>query len=73
MGVLGSGMIVTGTNSTGKQTSVQAGNRELTTTIDAINAEGVAISPMIIFMGKLHQAAWYDPERFDQDLRSAIE
>ena len=67
MGVLGSGMIVTGVNSIGKQSSVQAGNREWTTTVDAINAEGAAIPPMIIFTGKLHQAAWYDPERFEPE------
>ena len=70
--VLGSGMIVTGVNSTSKQSSIQAGNREWTTTIDAINAEGVAIPPIIIFKGKLHQAAWYNPEWFNPDWSLAL-
>ena len=67
MGVLSSGMIVTGTDSVSKQSSVQAGNREWTTTIDAVNAEGAAIPPLIIFKGKMHQDVWYDPELLDPD------
>ena len=42
-------------------------DREWTTIIDAINAEGAALPPMIIFKGKLYQAAWYNSEWFDPD------
>ena len=54
MGVLGSSMIVTGINSTNKQTSIQTKNQKWTTAIEAIKAEGAALLPMIIFKGKLH-------------------
>ena len=72
MGVLGSGIIVTGVDSIHKQTSIQAGNRHWTTTVEAINAEGIAIPPMIIFRGKVHQEAWFNPERFDSSWTIAL-
>ena len=65
MGVLGSATVVTKADSDRRQSYIQAGNREWVTTIEAINAEGQAIPPMIIFKGKMHQAAWYEPDRLD--------
>lgn len=67
MGVLGSSLVVTGVENTTKQASIQAGNREWVTTIDAISAEGESIPPMFIFKGKVHQSTWYNPEWFEPD------
>ncbi|RKK60600.1 hypothetical protein BFJ69_g17211 [Fusarium oxysporum] len=48
MGVIASGMVVTSSERRGKPESVQPGNREWITVIQAINAEGQAIPPFII-------------------------
>ncbi|KAI8416172.1 hypothetical protein FOFC_02490 [Fusarium oxysporum] len=45
MGVIASGMVVTGAERRGRPKSVQPGNREWITVIQAINAEGQAIPP----------------------------
>jgi hypothetical protein len=47
MGVIASGMVVTGAERRGRPKSVQPGNREWITVIQAINAEGQAIPPFI--------------------------
>ena len=59
MGIIQSGMVVTGTDRRGKPKSVQPGNREWITVIQAINAEGWAIPPFIIGAGQYHLANWY--------------
>ncbi|RKK76286.1 hypothetical protein BFJ68_g18047 [Fusarium oxysporum] len=59
MGVIASGMVVTGTERRGRPKSVQPGNREWITVIQAINAEGQAIPPFIIGAGQYHLANWY--------------
>jgi regulator of replication initiation timing len=59
MGVIASGMVVTGTDRRGRPKSVQPGNREWITVIQAINAEGRAIPPFIIGAGQYHLANWY--------------
>jgi hypothetical protein len=59
MGIIQSGMVVTGTDRRGKPKSVQPGNREWITVIQAINADGQAISPFIIGAGQYHLANWY--------------
>ena len=43
----------------GKAVSIQSGNREWVTAIEGVNATGWAISPFLILLGKIHQAAWY--------------
>ncbi|KAF6515283.1 hypothetical protein HZS61_005189 [Fusarium oxysporum f. sp. conglutinans] len=48
MGVIASGMVVTGAERRGRPKSVQPGNREWITVIQAINAESQAIPPFII-------------------------
>ena len=60
-------MIIIGVNLIDKQSNVQARNWEWTITINAINIESVAIPSMIIFIKKLHQAAWYDFEQFKSE------
>ncbi|KAF6528684.1 hypothetical protein HZS61_008986 [Fusarium oxysporum f. sp. conglutinans] len=59
MGVIASGMVVTGAERRGKPKSVQPGNREWINVIQAINAEGRAIPPFIIGSGQYHLANWY--------------
>ncbi|CVL09158.1 related to transposase [Fusarium mangiferae] len=59
MGVIASGMVVTGTDRRGRPKAVQPGNREWITVIQAINAEGQAIPPFIIGAGQYHLANWY--------------
>ncbi|KAF4969921.1 hypothetical protein FSARC_2940 [Fusarium sarcochroum] len=59
MGMIASGMIVTGSERLGRPKSVQPGNREWITVIQAVNAEGRVIPPFIIGAGQYHLANWY--------------
>ncbi|KAL9573960.1 hypothetical protein ACKAV7_001904 [Fusarium commune] len=59
MGMIASRMVVMGTDRRGRPKSVQPGNREWITVIQAINAEGQAIPPFIIGAGQYHLANWY--------------
>ncbi|KAK7570464.1 hypothetical protein V3481_019323 [Fusarium oxysporum f. sp. vasinfectum] len=59
MGIIQSGMVVTGSERQGRPRSVQPGNREWITAIPAINAEGQSIPPFIIGSGQYHLANWY--------------
>jgi hypothetical protein len=59
MGMITSGMVVTGSERRGRPKSVQPGNREWITVIQAINAEGWAVQPFIIGAGQYHLANWY--------------
>ncbi|RYC80880.1 hypothetical protein BFJ63_vAg16228 [Fusarium oxysporum f. sp. narcissi] len=60
MGVISSGMVVTGSERLGRPKSVQPGNREWITVIQAINAEGWVIEPFIIGAGQYHLANWHE-------------
>ncbi|KAJ0125594.1 Uncharacterized protein HZ326_31301 [Fusarium oxysporum f. sp. albedinis] len=53
-----SGMVVMGTDRRGRPKSVQPGNREWITVIQAINAEGQAIPPFIIGLEWLKHFDW---------------
>jgi hypothetical protein len=59
MGFIMAGMVVTGSERQGRPKSVQPGNREWITVIQAINAEGQSIAPFIIGAGQYHLANWY--------------
>jgi hypothetical protein len=52
-------MVVTGSERQGRPKSVQPGNLEWITVIQAINAEGQSIAPFIIGAGQYHLANWY--------------
>jgi hypothetical protein len=67
MGVIASGMAVTGTERRGRPKSVQPGSREWITVIQAINAEGWAIPPFIIGAGQYHLANWYRENNLPDD------
>jgi hypothetical protein len=58
MGLIASGMVVTGAERRGRPKLVQTGNRECATVIQAINAEGWAIQPFIVVAGQYHLASW---------------
>jgi hypothetical protein len=59
MGIIASGMVVTGSERLGRPKSAQPGNREWITIIQTINAEGRVIPPFIIGAGQYHLANWY--------------
>ncbi|KAG8356579.1 hypothetical protein FVEN_g12836 [Fusarium venenatum] len=56
MGIMQSGMVVTGAERQGRPKSVQPGNREWITVIQAISAEGQSIPPFIISAGQYYLA-----------------
>ena len=67
MGVIATAKVITGTDRAGRPRTVQPGNREWVTIIEAINALGVAIPPLIIFKAVMHQAAWYKNDIIPHD------
>ncbi|KAL2885558.1 hypothetical protein HOO65_070020 [Ceratocystis lukuohia] len=71
MGLIASGMVVTGTERRGTAKSVQPGNQECVTAIQAINAEGWAIAPFIVVAGRYHLASWYQESTLPWDLAIA--
>jgi hypothetical protein len=60
MGKISSGIVITSSERRGNPKSVQPGNREWTTVIQAINAEGQAIDPFIVVAGQYHLQNWYE-------------
>ncbi|KAL9561254.1 hypothetical protein ACKAV7_014609 [Fusarium commune] len=60
MGMIEPGIVVTSSERRGKPKSVQPGNREWATVIQAINAEGQAIDPFIVVAGEYHLQSWYE-------------
>jgi hypothetical protein len=60
MGVIEPGIVITSSERRGKPKSVQPGNREWATAIQAINAEGQAIDPFIVVAGEHHLRNWYE-------------
>jgi len=67
MGMIASGMVVTGAERRGRPKSVQPGNREWGTVIQAINAEGWAIQPFIVVAGQYHLENWYRESSLPSD------
>ncbi|KAK7582935.1 hypothetical protein V3481_012230 [Fusarium oxysporum f. sp. vasinfectum] len=67
MGLIVAGMAVTGSERQGRPKSVQPGNREWITVIQAINAEGQSIAPFIIGAGQYHLANWYRESNLPAD------
>ncbi|KAJ3521022.1 hypothetical protein NM208_g13473 [Fusarium decemcellulare] len=67
MGMIATEMVVTGSERRSKPKSVQPGNREWITVIQAINAEGQAIQPFIIGAGQYHLANWYQDSNLPGD------
>ncbi|KAL2887327.1 hypothetical protein HOO65_050448 [Ceratocystis lukuohia] len=59
VGVIATGMVVTGVERRAKAKLVQPGNREWVTVIQAINAEGWAIASFIVVAGQYHLDSSY--------------
>jgi hypothetical protein len=59
MGVASTSKVVTSSDTAGRATVIQPGNREWVTTIESVNASGWCIPLFVILSGKLHQASWY--------------
>ncbi|TVY75234.1 hypothetical protein Focb16_v005541 [Fusarium oxysporum f. sp. cubense] len=60
MGKIEPGIVITSSERRGNPKSVQPGNREWATVIQAINAEGQAIDPFIVVTGEFHLQNWYE-------------
>ena len=67
MGMIESGMVVTGSERRAKPKLVQPEIREWITVIQAINAKGWAIPPVIIITGQYHLACWYQESTLPGD------
>ncbi|KAL9568850.1 hypothetical protein ACKAV7_006995 [Fusarium commune] len=72
MGMIASGMVVTGAERRGNPKSIQPGNREWVTVIQAINAEGWAIQPFIVVAGQYHLSHWYEESNLPGDWAIAM-
>jgi hypothetical protein len=60
MGVISTAKVVTGTDRAGRPRTTQPGNREWVTVVEAVNAHGSAIPPLIILEAIMHQESWYN-------------
>jgi hypothetical protein len=67
MGIIASGMVVTGTEKQQNPKKVQPGNREWVTAIQSINAEGWALPPFIVVAGQYHLSSWYQESNLPGD------
>src|SRR5688572_1130816 len=67
MGVIASGMVVTGAERRGNPKRVQPGNREWVTVIQSISAQGWAAPPFIIIAGQYHLSSWYQESTLPGD------
>lgn len=60
MGVISTGMVVTSSDGRAKAKTIQPGNREWVTVVQAISSVGYAVPPYVIVAGKNHLDSWYD-------------
>jgi len=62
LGIACTSRVVTGSERRTRPRQIQPGDREWVTAIEAVNASGWALPPMVIFKGKIHMASWYQNE-----------
>ena len=60
MGIASTSRVVTTSDRRGKPPQLQPGDREWVTAIEAINARGWCLPPMVIFKGKVHLSTWFE-------------
>jgi hypothetical protein len=60
MGIASTSRVVTTSDRRGKPPQLQPGDREWVTAIEAINARGWYLPPMVIFKGKVHLSTWFE-------------
>ena len=69
MGFITTGMVVTSSDRQGKAKTVQPGNREWVTVIQAVNSQGWTVPPYIVVKGQKHLVTWYEDARLPADWR----
>jgi hypothetical protein len=62
MGIISTGIVITGSERRSRPKAIQPGNREWVTVIQGVSAIGRAIPPYIIFAGKCYLSAWYEED-----------
>jgi hypothetical protein len=67
MGIISTGVVVTGSERRNRPKAIQPGDREWATVIQGINACGWAIPPFIILAGMYHLSAWYEGDDIPLD------
>jgi hypothetical protein len=69
MGIIATARVVTMSDNIGKPVVLQPGNREWITSIEAINAAGWALPPMILLKAKTYQGSWFEDPLIPGDWR----
>jgi hypothetical protein len=69
MGIIVTTRVVTMSDNIGKPVVLQPGNREWITSIEAINAAGWALPPMILLKAKTYQGLWFEDPLIPRDWR----
>jgi DDE superfamily endonuclease/Psq-like protein/Tc5 transposase-like DNA-binding protein len=72
IGGSGSSKVVGLSDSVGRATVIQPGDRTWTTVIEGINATGWAIPPFVILEGKVHLQYWYQEQGLPTDWTIAV-
>jgi len=72
MGVASTSRVVTASDRRGKPHQLQSGDREWVTSIEAINATGWSLPPMVIFKAKVHLSTWYANNNVPADWTIAL-
>lgn len=60
MGLTATAKVISRAEYYGRKASIQPGNREWVTVIEAINATGWALLLCIVFKGKIFIESWFD-------------
>jgi hypothetical protein len=64
MVIIATSKVITTSDTMGKPSFLQPGNREWVTSIEAVNAMGWALPPMILFKGSTYGGSWFQILRF---------
>ncbi|KAJ0126560.1 Uncharacterized protein HZ326_30333 [Fusarium oxysporum f. sp. albedinis] len=67
MGMISTGMVVTGTERRSNAKLAQPGNREWITVVQGISSQGWWLPPFIIVAGQFHLSTWYQDSTLPQD------
>jgi hypothetical protein len=65
MGLIATAKVITKSEYYGRRLVLQPGNREWVTAIEYTSAWGWALSPLIIFKGKVFIKGWFDGSPID--------
>jgi len=59
VGIISTGVVVTGSESRNRPKAIEPGNRESVTVIQGVDSQGWAIPPFTVFAGQYHLSAWF--------------